>query len=122
MRFYIIILILLLFSCDTVSVNSEDVKKYSEIKPFVLNDRDFQGTHDLDLGILEFSYIIDTANAYALNKIDSVAINNEWNVNKISTYKRNYVKNIKAYPADNEQDTLYFEYDKTRNRLNFKWY
>lgn len=120
MKNYLII-ILFLVGCDQVGVNEEDVKKYPDIAAFVLSNRDFKGSHDMDMGKLYFSYQPIFPEP-PIKKMDSVAINGNWEIKKHSEFRRLYLKEIKSYPADTGLDSLFVEFKPKENKLFFKWH
>jgi hypothetical protein len=120
MKNYLIV-ILFLAGCDQVGVSEEDIKKYPEINVFVLSNRDFKGSHDMDLGKLHFSYQPKFTNA-PIEKMDSIAEAGNWVIKKESNYRRVFLKEIKSYPADIGLDSLYVEFKPSENRLYFKWH
>lgn len=120
MKGYLIV-ILFLVGCDQVGISEDDVKKYPEINEFILSNKDFKGSHDMDLGKLHFSYQPKFTDS-PIEKMDSIAEARAWEIKKESNYRRIFLKEIKSYLADMAIDSLYVEFKPSENRLYFKWH
>jgi hypothetical protein len=119
MKRYLFIL-LLLVSCDKVDIKEEDMQKYPEVLPFILDNNEFEGSHDVDLGWLHFSYTPKKTNQNPVNIMDSIASEESWKVIKVSSAERVYIKEIKSYPADTTIDSLIVKFDPSHYRLQFE--
>lgn len=122
MRHYFIFILLVLGSCtERLDVKEEDLQKYPEIFPFLLEHKDLEGEHFLDPGWLHFSYS-PTKDNDPIRMLDSVAVKEGWQIENTSNLERVYLKEIKSYPADNGLDSLIVSYSTENNRLTFKWH
>ncbi len=122
MRYCFLILIIILSSClERLSVSEDDMKKYPEVLPFLLERKDLEGEHFLDQGWLHFSYIPTRSND-VIRVLDSIAISENWKIEKTSDLERVYLKEIKSYPSDTGLDSLIVSYSTKNNRLIFKWH
>ncbi len=120
-RCFCLLLPILLGSCDTINMTEEDMQKYPELLPFVLDNTDFEGKHEIDLGQVTFSYDLSLPLKNAFDTIDAIAISRNWRVTKISSNERLYLKAIKDFPADVQEDSLLVVYSTAQSRLTFNW-
>lgn len=124
MKLYSLLFILVFTGCSQKSnFTIADFKKHPEINVFLIDTINLEAKHYHDLAWLHFSFQTKSVHENKIMElVDSIAISNDWNKIEISDYSRKYLKLIKSYPADNQMDTLYFDYNSNDNRLNFKWH
>ena len=118
--FLLLINLILLFSCgDNVSLDTKDLYKYPWLKPFV-HERslcDFHGTHNIDLGILEFDYkIAEILNEEILINLDSVANIEGWDIIEKNHFSRIYNTEL----PEEVSVTVRLKIDLLSNRIFFK--
>ncbi|WP_285060212.1 hypothetical protein [Pedobacter ginsengisoli] len=112
----------MLVGCDQLNTTESDLKKYPEIQPFILGHKEFEASHDIDLGLLKFSYKLNKFYSSPIITLDSIAVHHKWTISLLSENERIYSKRIKSYPVDNEADSLYLKFDSDENRLFFENY
>lgn len=118
----IILIFCFLISCnERLETSYEDMKKYPEVLPFILSNKDFRGEHILDREWLHFSYKPKPSEDIIF-KLDSIATKEKWEIKEITNLRRVYLKEIKSYPADEGLDTLFVEFVPKDNLLQFKWH
>jgi hypothetical protein len=119
--FFLWLLLISLGGCDKdkVKVTEQDMKKYPELRPFILSSTNFEGLHDIDLSQITFSYEVKITNP--IDTIDAIALSRNWSITKKSDSERLYLKMIKDYPADDQTDSLSVVYAPAQNRLTFRW-
>jgi len=113
---------LILAGCDRINIREDDLRKYPEIQPFILAHEKFEGSHDIDLGKLKFSYELNKPYTAPFVTLDSIAARHNWIIKSPADDERIYEKKIKSYPANNEADSLYLKFDSDENRLFFENY
>lgn len=121
MKFLNTLILVIILGCNKLKNNYQDIKKYPEIVPFVLDSTSFDGYHDYDNAIIQFSYKINPKKYDILVYMDSVAFSNNWVIKRSKKLERVYTKYISSFPADNFVDTLFVSTDTTKNLLKFLW-
>jgi len=98
-----------------------DLQKYPWITSFLVEDiNDFKGTHNIDIGTMQFSYTVSKGNKDSiLTKMDSIAQNESWKLVGSSVKGREYSKAINQYPANAEQVIIKIEIDTIEKRIHF---
>lgn len=101
---FFFLLFLIFISCDKIKVSPEDVIKYDWLNPFVfdIEKNSFEGTHDIDTGQLKFNYKLVKSNNI-LNKLDSIALTEKWEIKNKTLNSRQYIKNIILYESSLER-------------------
>lgn len=124
MKLFYLIIVTLLVGCKQFSTyTTDDFKKHPEINVFLFDTLSLTAKHYYDRAWLHFSFQTKSIPEDRIMEfVDSIAVSNDWNKINISDYSRKYLKLIKSYPADNEIDTLYFDFNLTDKKLNFKWH
>ncbi len=124
MRNYILLFIgvITFYSCsDNVGMKETDLKKYPWLTSFLISEiKDFEGTHNIDIGTMRFSYAIPIKSKNGiLVKIDSVAKNENWSLISSSVIGKEYSKMLNQLQADTEQTFVKIEIDTIENRIRF---
>jgi len=121
--FSTLLLLIFFYSCnDDVKINKSDILKYDWLKPFIIDTlTDLSGTHNLDLGIIDFStdskkYKIDD---YLLHT-DSIAKKGNWIFFKIDNNTREYQKTISQSGFLHENYKIIISINKKENRIYYK--
>ncbi|MBC7915444.1 MAG: hypothetical protein H7Y07_15135 [Pyrinomonadaceae bacterium] len=120
--YFLIASILLLSACkERVSLNETDVTKYPWLKPFIHNNiLDFEGEHDIDLGILYFSYKSSLMEENSFLFLDRVAHVNGWKLDQVTKINREYSKHLHQFEADTGKTIIRIELDTLENRLRYE--
>ncbi|WP_285060205.1 hypothetical protein [Pedobacter ginsengisoli] len=111
-----------LVGCDQLKVTEDNLKNYPEIQPFILGHKEFEGSHDIDLGSLWFSYKLNKPYTAPFVTLDSIAARHNWIIKSPADDERIYIKKIKSYPANNEADTLHLKFNSKSDQLIFENY
>ena len=117
--FIFISLISILLACsDNIPLKRSDLDKYPWLVPFLVgnNATEIKGSHNIDLGTLEFSYELPVN---ALLKIDSIAKAENWETIKKEELKREYSKLISEELKDGGHVLMKIEIDSKQNRILF---
>jgi hypothetical protein len=122
MKNIIFILLLLITSCgDNLQVTEKDLEKYPEIQSFLFQIHELRGVHNIDLAILDFSYLISKPKDSVFLILDSVAKREKWIVYSKDSISRVYTKYIQSFPADEEIDSLIITYNNDEKRIYYRW-
>lgn len=115
-----VLFIFLCFSCnDNVQLKKEDVLKYDWLKPFVIEIKnEFEGTHNIDNGILKFNYRVKNSKAIIL-KLDKISFAEKWKINKVNDTTRIFTKNILIYGETIKKTDVTVSYHISENKLFF---
>jgi hypothetical protein len=119
---YIIIIILLLVSCNDRKIPKEnELKQYPWIGIFTPGCKDFEGIeHNLDLGTYSFSFKtrylpIDTF----FKMTDNSAVNDKWEIIQKSVSSRKYEKKSTVYVAAKGFDIVTLTFNPDDSRITF---
>lgn len=112
--------LLFILSCsDNVPLKGNDLEKYPWLSPFMkeINYYNLKGSHNIDLGILEFSCGIsdEKTNDALLMQLDSIANTNQWDILLKNEFKRTYSKFI---PKE-DRVVIQIKFDTKHDRLIF---
>ncbi len=122
--FILVSLIFTLFSCgDNVSLQKNDLRKYPWLTPFTnnLTDTEFEGFHNIDLGIIKFNYDISSKNCKSIfMRFDSIAEFEGWKTLKKSKLIREYTRSISQNAKYSNQIVMKIEMDTTEQKLLFE--
>lgn len=124
MKNYILLFIGVITFCscsDNVDMQETDLKKHPWLTSFLISEiKNFEGTHNIDIGTMQFSYAIPIKSKDGiLINIDSVAKNENWSLISSSVIGREYSKTLKQFQADTEQTFVKIEIDTIENRIRF---
>lgn len=99
-RYLLIIVIILSTACsENVSFQEKDISKYPWLSPFIEKNVDIEGSQNLDLGTIEFSYQTSKNPAELFSHFDSVAQSEKWITKQSASYVRTYSKKVKIYSS-----------------------
>lgn len=115
-----ILFIFLCFSCnDNVQLKKEDVLKYDWLKPFVIEiNNDFEGTHNIDNGILKFNYNVKDSKEIIL-KLDNVSLAEKWKIKVVNDSTRIFTKDILIYGETLKKTNILVSFRRSENKLYF---
>ncbi len=116
----LLVSLLFILSCsDNVLLKENDLEKYPWLSPFMkeINYTNFQGSHNIDLGILDFSCSISSkrTNNTLLLHLDSIANTNRWDTLLKKDCERTYSKFI----SKKDYVVMQIKLDTKRDRLIF---
>lgn len=117
--------LLISYSCsDVVRFDESDLKKHTWLEPFYPNSKYtfLDGYHNLDLGIIEFTYKLqDSKNVLKIIKeLDSISVKNHWKVFKTSDHSIFVSKIIPIIPKYDSAIGIQIKSDSTTNTLFFR--
>lgn len=114
------LLILICSACDNVDLRASDVTKYAWLRPFIFEHEHFEGTHNLDLGTLDFGYeYLDSYDDF-LRNVDSVIKQEKWTLVKSENGVRIIEKEMELYDGFFKVTTLYLKVDSNSREAAFK--
>lgn len=116
----LLISLLFVLSCnDNVSLKENDLEKYTWLSPFTkeITYTNFKGSHNIDLGILDFSCTNSDKRTddVLLLQLDSIANTNQWDILLKNEFERTYSKFI---PKE-DRVIMRIKLDIKRDRLIF---
>jgi hypothetical protein len=116
-----VLLIILCFSCnESVQLKQEDVIKYDWLRPFVIEiNNGFEGTHNIDNGILNFNYNVKDSNEIIL-KLDNVSLIEKWKINIVNDSTRIFTKDILIYGETLKRTNILVNFKRSENKLYFE--
>jgi hypothetical protein len=111
----------ILFSCNDIAIMQEsDLKKYPWLTAFISasNYSEFEGTHNIDIGTIEFSYKIAGGKSNRVFvQLDSIAKKDNWEILKSTDLNREYSKRVSKDIKDGGNILLKIELDTIHNKL-----
>lgn len=115
-----VLLIILCFSCNNnVQLKKEDVIKYDWLRPFVIEiNNKFEGTHNIDNGILKFKYSVKDSKEIIL-KLDNVSLVEKWKINMVNDSTRIFTKELLIYGETLKKTNILVNFRRSENKLYF---
>lgn len=109
------------WSCnDYEDLKKEDVLKYSWLKPFIFSNKEFEGSHNLDLGIMEFQYEYLDSYQDFIEDINDVIIDDGWEQVSHGNNYRIIKKKIEIYENYNKPIKVEIIMDSVNSIVKFK--
>lgn len=112
--------IVVFYSCnENLTIKKTDLDKTPWIIPFISgNIKEFEGTHDIDRGVLEFSFE-EFPQIGTLLKYDKIASNEDWKVVAVSQLKREYSKANSVGYYEKDKNVIKIYLDTVNSRIHF---
>ncbi|MBA4303660.1 MAG: hypothetical protein C0424_05490 [Sphingobacteriaceae bacterium] len=107
-------------ACDNVDLRASDVTKYAWLRPFIFEHEHFEGTHNLDLGTLDFGYEYLESYDDFLRNVDSLIKQEKWTLVKSENGVRIIEKEMEQYDGFFKVTTIYLEVDSNSTKAAFK--
>jgi hypothetical protein len=119
MKYLIFFLTVVFLSCGDKKFTEKDLNQNPKIKPFILNNKEFSGEHNLDLGKVEIIYkplmSLDSCKIVIKNN----AIHDNWKIFESNYNKIIFIKKLQLYPNANSNDTVRVFFKK--DNIKIKW-
>lgn len=109
-----LLLSVLLGCSDVVELKKTDVIKYPWLTPFILQTENFSGSHNLDLGTMNFKYKYDGTYTQMKGKIDKVIVENGWKLTLVKSNTWEIKKQIEIYEGLNEETEMKIQLDSVK--------